>query len=286
MSKPAAVSDPRRGAPRRRVVPFWRTRLARGGALVVACGLMGAGLGYSWSEGWIAQGADRAKWAAIAFSARAGLHVRDVLVTGRHETSRDSLLAAIGAGRGDPILAVDPEVVRARVEALPWVRSAAIERRLPGTLVVRIEEREALAMWQNEGRFALIDRDGTVIDDPDIERFGALLVVVGRGAAKAADHLSRVLQTEPELMARVRAAVRVAERRWNLVLDNGAELRLPEHDEASALARIIAYQREHGVLDRAVRVLDLRQPDRVIVQVEPTPPPPVERTGGKRGRNT
>ena len=67
MSKPVAVSDPRRGAPRRRVVPFWRTRLARGGALVVACGLMGAGLGYSWSEGWIAQGADYTEhWAFIA----------------------------------------------------------------------------------------------------------------------------------------------------------------------------------------------------------------------------
>ena len=40
------------------------------------------------------------------------------------------------------------------------MRSAAIERRLPGTLFVRLVERHPLAVWQHDGKQELIDRDG------------------------------------------------------------------------------------------------------------------------------
>ena len=43
-------------------------------------------------------------------------------------------------------------------------------------------------------------------------------------------------------MSRMVAAVRVGERRWNLRMNNGADVMLPEGAEAPALARLMELQ--------------------------------------------
>jgi cell division protein FtsQ len=88
--------------------------------------------------------------------------------------------------------------------------------------------------------------------------------------------------TQPELMVRVRAAVRVGGRRWNLRLDNGIDVRLPEDDPEQAWARLAEYERRHRILARDVRVLDLRLPDRLIVRKRQRPAP----SGAVGGRQT
>jgi len=112
-----------------------------------------------------------------------GLTVADIRVEGRETTDRETILAALAAGPGTPILAVDPVQARAQLEALPWVRSAVIERRLPSTLYVRLVERKPLALWQHGGKIELIDREGAAIPAPRLDRFAKLPMVVGEGAA-------------------------------------------------------------------------------------------------------
>lgn len=272
-----------RGQPRRRVVPWWRARLT----IVLLAGLvlsaLGGGGGWLlWRDGWVGRTAGQVKWKAIAVSAEIGLSVQDILVLGRRETSRDDLLGAVRLARGAPILAFDPDAARRRVESLPWVRRATVERRLPDTVLLRIEERHPLALWQHKGRFALIDDEGEVIENGGVERFPGLLVVVGAHAPAFASRLRDVLMTQPELMVRVRAAVRVGGRRWNLRLDNGIDVRLPEDDPEQAWARLAEYERRHRILARDVRVLDLRLPDRLIVRKRQRPAP----SGAVGGRQT
>jgi cell division protein FtsQ len=96
-------------------------------------------------------------------TARLGLVVTDVKVEGRETTDRETILAALDAGPGTPILAMSPRRAKERLETLPWVRSAVVERRLPDTLYVRLVERKPLALWQHGGKLDLIDREGAVI---------------------------------------------------------------------------------------------------------------------------
>ena len=111
--------------------------------------------------------------------------VDDIEVEGRTTTDTATILAALGAHAGTPILAVNPARAKEQLEALPWVRSAAIERRLPGTIYVRLVERTPLAVWQHDGKQELIDRDGTVIPVSDLSRFARLPTVVGGDAGAA-----------------------------------------------------------------------------------------------------
>jgi cell division protein FtsQ len=117
--------------------------------------------------------------AALSLSSALGLVVSDIEVDGRVTTDKETILAALGAHAGTPILAVSPSRAKEQLEALPWVRSASIERRLPGTLYVHLVERTPLAVWQHDGKQELIDRDGTVIPLVDLSRFAKLPTVVG-----------------------------------------------------------------------------------------------------------
>ena len=261
----------KRGQPRRRVVPLWRSRWAAAAALGLMLGSAAAGGWWLWQSGWVARSAERFKWKLIAQSGELGFKVAEILVVGRKQTTQDALLEAVRLARGAPILAYDLDAAKRRVESLPWVYSASVERMLPDTVLLRVVERTPLALWQNRGRFALIDRDGGVIPDSGVERFSDLPVVVGEGAPAHAADLLEVLESQPRLMSLVKAAVWVGGRRWNVRLDNGIDVRLPEENLASAWARLAEYERTHGVLERDVKILDLRLPDRLIVRMPERP---------------
>ena len=267
------------GKRRRRAAPLWRSRWALGAVVALALGLSAGGGWWLWHSGAVSRAADQLKWELIAFSADAGLRVREILVIGRRQTQRDALLDATLLAENAPILAFDPETARRRIEALPWVRSAIVERKLPATVLLHLDERRPLALWQNQGRFSLIDDEGKAIEERDLERFSDLVLVVGEDASTHAAALLRMLKTQPDLKARVRAAVRVGGRRWDLRLENGVDVQLPEENAASAWARLARYEHIHHVLGRDVKVLDLRFPDRLIVRQSRRPGNPKPPSG-------
>lgn len=214
-------------------------------------------------------------------SAALGLSVEEVLVEGRGRTAPARLLAAVGVRRGDPILGFDPQAAKAQIEALTWVRHVTVERRLPSVIYLRIEERNPIALWQDEGRIAVIDDTGAVITGARPEDFAGLALVVGPDAPAHAAELLRLLDSEPDLRRRVVAAVRVGGRRWNLRFAGGTDVRLPETGAAEAWAQFARIEREHGVLQRDVDSIDLRLPDRLVVRTAPEADPPAASTDGK-----
>jgi cell division protein FtsQ len=221
-------------------------------------------------------------------TARLGLVVTDIKVEGRETTDREMILAALGAGPGTPILAMSPRRAKEKLETLPWVRSAVVERRLPDTLYVRLVERKPLALWQHGGKLELIDHEGAVIPVTRLDRFAKLPLVVGEGAASHAAELLDMLASEPDLASRVTAAVRVGDRRWNLRIDNAIEVLLPADAPASAWAQLARLERSSAILKRDVQTVDVRLPDRLVLRVNPEVPKeaPTSKKGRPSAKNT
>jgi cell division protein FtsQ len=249
---------------------------------IAACGLIVAGV-------LAADPAARLRGLASAISGTGiGFTVQEVRVEGREYTPREIFEAALGVKRGDATLGFSPSEARARLEASAWIESAHVERRLPGTIIVRITERRAFAIWQRDGRFSVIDREGRVMQSDNIGAFGPLPLVVGAGANAAAASMIDLLRAQPTLAGRIEAAVRVSERRWNLRLNGGADIMLPEGHEAAAINRLVELQARERLLDRPVAAIDMRLPDRLVVRMQPTPtatpqppnPTPVRSTRG------
>ena len=208
----------------------------------------------------------------IQGTALLGLTVADITVEGRETTDRETILTALAAGLGTPILAVSPMRVKEQLEALPWVRTAVIERRLPSSLYIRLVERKPLALWQHGGKLELLDRDGSVIPVTRLERFAKLPLVVGEGAASHAAELLEMLASDPDLASRVTAAIRVGDRRWNLRIDNATDVLLPADETASAWSQLARLERSSAILKREVLTIDLRLSDRLVLRVTPESP--------------
>ncbi|MCA3248524.1 MAG: FtsQ-type POTRA domain-containing protein [Azospirillum sp.] len=271
----------------------WRPsgRALKAGAALAVLVAFGAGGAYLWKAGAIDRVedfADDLRAGALNASARAGLAIGEVVVEGRERTSARDVLAVLDARRGGPILAFDPHAAKAELETLPWVRRAAVERRLPDTIHVRLEERVPLALWQSRGRFNVIDAEGREIAGVDPAAFARLPVVVGDDAPQHAAALVALLDTEPAMRARVSAAVRVGGRRWNLNLDNGVIVNLPETNAGAAYERLAQLARENGLVERDLVSVDLRLPDRLILRARDASPatPPANSQQRRANRPT
>ena len=197
-------------------------------------------------------------------TAASGLRVTNVVIEGRANTPEPLLRAAIGISKGDPILGFSLEDTRARIETIPWVEQATVERRLPGTVVISLKERAPFAIWQNQGKFVLVDRNGQIVTNQDVAEFRRLPLIVGLGAPVAAAELLDALRERPALADKVVAAVRVGQRRWNLRMTNGTDVMLPEGHVIAALDRLIQLQQDHAVLDRPLDAIDMRLGDRLV----------------------
>lgn len=255
-----------RRANRRRALPRWAGPALRHG-LRIAPVLAVAGFGvWAWATGTAAAVWQETTARFYDGTARAGLAVGDVLLKGRREADRDLILAALGVRRGSPMLAFDPHAAREALERMPWIAAATVERRLPDTIVVSIVERAPMALWQHEHKLRLVDAEGTVLSETNLERWRDLPMLVGADAPRRGRELLGLLAAEPLVGRRVDAAILVGGRRWDLKLDNGVEVRLPETDVAAALRQLATVQQTNGVLERDVAVVDLRVPDRLVVQ--------------------
>jgi len=287
----AARARPPRPAPRpRRRRSSWNLRQVAlwGAPLALAAGLAGGAVlsgvlpargpsplqSQTQSQGLVAS--------ALGLTGKLGLVVTDIEVTGRATTDRETILAALDAHYGTPILGVSPARAKAQLEALPWVRSAAIERRLPGTLYVHLVERQPLAVWQHDGKQELIDRDGTVIPVNDLSRFAKYPTVVGDDQARhGAAQLLDLLANEPSLASRVTALIMVGDRRWNARIDNAIDVMLPEDDIAGAWSKLAQLEKTNRILQRDVEAIDLRLPDRLVLRVNDAAAPK-DAPGGKK----
>ena len=174
------------------------------------------------------------------------------------------------------LLALDPQEVQARVESLDWVAGARVRRLWPSTLVVEVERRQSYARWRESGQVTVIDANGERLLTERAADHPELPLVVGAGAGPAAQPLLIALEELPEVRERLKALVRVGDRRWNVELENGALIALPEEGAVEALARLETLQAEYALLDRPLAQLDMRAPGRLAVRVHP------ELAGGMR----
>jgi cell division protein FtsQ len=196
-----------------------------------------------------------------------GLRIVSVALTGNHHVSREEILATAGVTGTTSLLFLDVEQTRERLKTNPWIADASVLKLYPGELQIGVKERAAFALWQKDGRVSVIADDGTVLEPYVPPHLIRLPFVVGRGAQTRAKEFLALLDRYPTMRDFVRASVLVGERRWNLRLKNGIDVRLPETDVALALERLIALDREKNLITRDIVAIDLRLPDRVTVRL-------------------
>ena len=234
----------------------WATRPM----LLLALGLMGTALlAALFVGGHVGRSLGRLNLMTAALVDDAGFGISQVHLAGNHRVPPDAILATLGFELGQSIFTADIHAARQRLEKLDWVASADVQRRYPDDISVRIVEKLPFALWQSEAGVYVVERNGKVITSNGISEFRHLPLLLGDGGSNAADIVDAVAQRR-SLEARVKAYQRVSERRWNLILDDGVLVKLPElgwQKELDALEHLIV---DKGILERDVSEIDLRSP--------------------------
>ncbi|MBC8717106.1 cell division protein FtsQ/DivIB [Ochrobactrum sp. Marseille-Q0166] len=196
-----------------------------------------------------------------------GFAIEDVKVVGNNETSDIDILGQLELDGETSLVGLSAEAARQAIGKLPWVESVEVRKVYPGTLLVSLQERKAFAVWQNGQELSLIDSAGDTIVPFRPGRYNALPLVVGEGAEKRVKGFVDEVAAYPALAGKVRAYIRVADRRWDILLENGVRIMLPENDPMKALAEVEHLDSEKHLLSRDITAVDMRLDDRVTVQL-------------------
>jgi len=230
--------------------------------------LIGATLAYgAVAGGHVGAIADWLKETRDAAANAAGFRIAQISLSGEKEVSREQVLRTAGVTGRTSLLFLDADAARARLLANPWIADAAVLKLYPDRLQITITERQAFALWQENGTVNVIAADGTVLEPVVEDRYLGLPLVVGRGAERAARDFIGLIDRHADIRSALRASILVAERRWNLRLTNGIDVRLPETDVEAALDRLAALDHDKKILSRDIITIDLRLPDRVTVRL-------------------
>ena len=217
-----------------------------------------------WAGGYFGLLGEQASRLTGAGAVALGLEVSRITARGHEETNDQELLTAVGPVIGASMFHFDPDAARARVEELGWVRSAAVARLWPNTIHVSVREREPAAVWQINGVLNLVDPSGAVIRRIDAYEYSNLPLIVGAGAPEAASGVLKALRADPALWGETAALIRVGDRRWNMRLKSGGDVKFPETDYVQAVKLLAEINTAYGLLDRRVEYIDLRDPDRIV----------------------
>jgi len=202
-----------------------------------------------------------------ALANSAGFRITTVAINGRKQLTQDEVLAIGGVNGRSSLLFLDADTVRDKLKSNPWIGDATVLKLYPGRLQIDIVERSAFALWQLDGRLAVIADDGAVLEPYVTRRFATLPLVVGKGAQTRARDFLALLDRYPQVRSVTKAAIFVGERRWNLRLNDGLDVRLPEKDVGNALATLSKLDQEDKLFSRDIVAVDMRLPDRFVVQL-------------------
>jgi len=202
-----------------------------------------------------------------ALANSAGFRITTVGINGRKQLSQDEVLAIGGVNGRSSLLFLDADAVRDKLKANPWIGEATVLKLYPGRLQIDIVERSAFALWQQDGHLSVIADDGAVLEPYVTRRFTSLPLVVGKGAETRARDFLALLDRYPQVRAVTKAVIFVGERRWNLRLKDGLDVRLPENDVGNALAALSKIDKEDKLFSRDIIAVDMRLSDRLIVQL-------------------
>ncbi len=202
-----------------------------------------------------------------AIANTAGFRIAHVAIAGRKNLSQDEVLAIGGVTGRRSLLFLDPASVRERLKATPWIADATVLKFYPDSIQIDIVEREAFALWQHDGSVSVISDKGTVLQPYTPGHFKSLPLIVGKGAETRAKDFLDLLAQHPHIRSQVKAVIFVGERRWNLRMADGIDVRLPEKDVGAALATLTKLDRDEKLFSRDITAIDLRLADRLTVRL-------------------
>lgn len=133
--------------------------------------------------------------------------IQTIHVTGRRHAAGAAVEKVLDAYEGANLFRLDIPALQAKLVAIPWIESAAVEKALPDKLAIQLVERVPAALVEMNGELRYIDANGVIFAAFNPANGGAALPrITGANREEAAGcvaYLERLRKEAPDLFARV-----------------------------------------------------------------------------------
>ncbi|SEQ37104.1 cell division protein FtsQ [Thalassovita taeanensis] len=169
-----------------------------------------------------------------------------------------------------PVSSFDLELdhIRTTIAELPAVADVSVRVRPGGVLQVDVKERKPIVLWRGHDGLSLLDENGFFVGQiAHREDHRDLPLIAGDGADQAVPQAMALIRAAGPLTPRLRGVVRMGNRRWDMVLDRGQRILLPEANPVQALERVIALHQAQDMMTRDLAQVDMRLPSRPTIRM-------------------
>jgi len=152
---------------------------------------------------------------------------------------------------------------------LNWIDKVRIKRQMPDILNIEIEEYQPFAIWINDNKKFIIDKEGNSVpfleEYESNEEFKNMIILSGRGANQNAKSLFNILVINSEIMQDIYSANWVGNRRWDIRFFDGLLVKLPEIEISNAWKELIKIY-ANSKNDKSIKSIDLRVEGKIYLQ--------------------
>lgn len=194
------------------------------------------------------------------------LTLENVYLEGQNYTDLDQIMNKLDLKVGQNILSFSVSNIQKQLLEINWIKYAIVERNLPNTLFIGIIEKNPIALWQHNNQFNLIDEDGEVITNANIERFSNYIIIIGQDAPKYIQSLLCIISKDQKLFKNISHAIRIGDRRWDIKFHNNIVVKLPEENFESAWNYIVDLHNKQNLFGKNISTIDLRIASKMYIK--------------------
>lgn len=190
--------------------------------------------------------------------------IKIINVEGNKTVKTARIIKDSGLKYNENMFKFDPKEVKFNIEKIGEIENVIISRRIPCMFNIIVEERKPIAYWKNEDNIYYIDMKGKEFPINSGKISEKLPLILGKNAPQEVCNLIRQLDKYPHIKEHVVFCNFVGNRRWNIQMNDGILIKLPEENIRSAIAYLSKICNSVGQLDKNLSVIDLRIGNRVI----------------------
>lgn len=174
---------------------------------------------------------------------------------------------------GENIFRADPHQIRRRIEGTKMVTHVRVYRYWPDTVQIYAYAAEPVALWHNGADWTVVDSMGRVMPRHRPGDYLDLIKTSGQGGPEAVPALHKGLAAVPHVARQIAYATRKSGRRWDLVLKNGAIVKLPNDETLlSGIETLAVLEKSSALMQRPLESIDLRVAGKVYLTAKTIQP--------------
>ena len=194
--------------------------------------------------------------------------IKNVIIEGSEKSNISEIENNVTEFKGN-LISLNFNSIKEIVESSEWVKRASIKKVLPSTLKINVTENDPYAIYFQEGKSFLIDLDGSIITEINLNNYeDDLLFVRGENSPELLEQLIRDISIAfPNLTQTLEEVEFIEKRRWNLKLNNKLLVKLPDENIQQSLKNLKQLFEEQEVMESNIIEIDLRIQGRAALKV-------------------